>query len=106
MGNHLTNREQSVMALLVQGRSNKEAGQILSISPRTIEVHRARVYEKLGANNLADLALIHYGLNRPVTDPSVRQLLVDLLSSIGRLQEMAAKVESQVRAAILDVQQL
>ena len=39
------------------GPSNKEAGAI-GISPRTIEVHRARIMEKLGAKNAADLVRI------------------------------------------------
>jgi len=40
------------------GASNKEAGRALGISPRTIEVHRSSVMEKLGARNDADLARI------------------------------------------------
>jgi len=40
------------------GASNKEAGRILGISPRTVEVHRARIMEKLGARNAADLVRI------------------------------------------------
>ena len=40
---------------LVAGASNKEAGRRLGISPRTIEIHRARVMDKLGAKNVADL---------------------------------------------------
>lgn len=54
----LTPREREVLQLLVNGRSNKEAGRDLGISPRTIEVHRARVMEKLGAGNTADLMRI------------------------------------------------
>ena len=38
--------------------SNKEAGRRLGISPRTIEVHRARIMDKLGARNAADLMRI------------------------------------------------
>jgi len=54
----LTPREQDVLAQLVAGASNKEAGRQLGISPRTIEVHRARIMEKLGAKNTADLIRI------------------------------------------------
>ena len=51
----LTPRERDVLRLISDGQSNKEAGRELGISPRTIEVHRARVMEKLGARNTADL---------------------------------------------------
>jgi two-component system, LuxR family, response regulator FixJ len=54
----LTPREREVLQLITDGQSNKEAGRELGISPRTIEVHRARVMEKLGARNTADLMRI------------------------------------------------
>jgi len=54
----LTPREREVLQLITNGKSNKEAGRQLGISPRTIEVHRARVMEKLGARNTADLLRI------------------------------------------------
>ncbi|NOZ31641.1 MAG: response regulator transcription factor [Alphaproteobacteria bacterium] len=56
--NQLTPREREVLQLITNGQSNKEAGRELGISPRTIEVHRARVMEKLGARNTADLIRI------------------------------------------------
>ncbi len=56
--NQLTPREREVLQLITNGQSNKEAGRDLGISPRTIEVHRARVMEKLGARNTADLMRI------------------------------------------------
>jgi FixJ family two-component response regulator len=54
----LTPREREVLAQIASGASNKEAGRHLGISPRTIEVHRARIMEKLGAKNAADLVRI------------------------------------------------
>lgn len=54
----LTPRECEVLAQFVAGASNKEAGRQLGISPRTIEVHRARIMEKLGARNIADVIRI------------------------------------------------
>ncbi|ODT50371.1 MAG: hypothetical protein BGO80_03840 [Devosia sp. 63-57] len=54
----LTPREREVMQCVVNGRSNKQAGKELGISPRTVEVHRAHVMEKLGARNTADLMRI------------------------------------------------
>lgn len=54
----LTPREMDVLKLIAGGASNKEAGRDLDISPRTVEVHRARIMEKLGAKNAADLVRI------------------------------------------------
>ncbi|MGD9836446.1 MAG: response regulator transcription factor [Afipia sp.] len=54
----LTRRERDVLALVTNGASNKEAGRKLGISPRTVEVHRARIMDKLGARNAADLMRI------------------------------------------------
>ena len=51
----LTPRELEVLHQLVAGASNKEVGRQLGISPRTVEVHRARIMEKVGAKNIADL---------------------------------------------------
>lgn len=54
----LTPREHEVLGLITAGASNKEAGRRLGISPRTVEVHRARIMEKLGARNTVDLVHI------------------------------------------------
>ena len=54
----LTLRERDVLNQIAAGSSNKQAGRELGISPRTIEVHRARIMEKLGAKNAADLVRI------------------------------------------------
>ena len=54
----LTPRECDVLGQIAGGRSNKEAGRELGISPRTIEVHRARIMDKLGAKNATDLVRI------------------------------------------------
>jgi len=54
----LTPREREVLSKIAEGASNKEAGRLLGISPRTIEVHRARIMEKLGAKSAADLVRI------------------------------------------------
>ena len=54
----LTRREWEVALLIAEGASNKEAGRRLGISPRTVELHRAHIMEKLGARNAADLVRI------------------------------------------------
>lgn len=51
----LTPREREVMQLIVAGKSSKIIGQILCVSPRTVDVHRARVMDKMRADSLADL---------------------------------------------------
>jgi FixJ family two-component response regulator len=57
-GELLTRREHEVLSQVAAGASNKEAGRLLGISPRTVEVHRARIMDKLGARNTADLIRI------------------------------------------------
>jgi FixJ family two-component response regulator len=54
----LSRREQDVLTCLASGASNKLAARQLGISPRTVEVHRARIMEKLGARNATDLMRI------------------------------------------------
>ena len=51
----LTLREHEVLTLLVDGKSSKEIAKTLGTSPRTIDVHRARVFQKLQADTLPDL---------------------------------------------------
>jgi FixJ family two-component response regulator len=57
-GESLTQREREVLREIASGASSKEAGRLLHISPRTVEVHRARIMRKLGARNAADLMRI------------------------------------------------
>ncbi|MEL6365750.1 MAG: response regulator [Pseudomonadota bacterium] len=51
----LTPREREIAASLAEGRSNKEVARALDISHRTVEAHRARIFEKLGVRNVAGL---------------------------------------------------
>lgn len=54
----LTPREFQVLEQLTAGRSNKIAAHALSISPRTVEIHRAHIMDKLQARGLSDLVRI------------------------------------------------
>ena len=51
----LSPREREVMDLMVKGLHNRSIAESLGISPRTVEVHKARVMEKLGVKNLVEL---------------------------------------------------
>lgn len=61
----LTPREVDVYKLVVDGAMNKQIAYELDISQRTVEVHRAKVMEKMGARNLADLIKKHIMLHGP-----------------------------------------
>ena len=71
----LTPREREVMALVVQGLPNKAAALELSISVRTVEIHRAHVMEKMKAESLSALVRMALSLEdldraaRPLHDP-------------------------------------
>jgi len=62
----LTPREQEVMAQVVRGLQNKQIAYELDISPRTVELHRARVMEKMRARNLPALTRMALALGIPV----------------------------------------
>lgn len=51
----LTAREREVLAMVVAGRHNREVARDLGISPRTVEVYKARLMDKLGVERLPDL---------------------------------------------------
>ena len=52
----LTEREHEVMQRVVQGMPNKLIADQLGISVRTVEVHRARVFEKMGVKSAVELS--------------------------------------------------
>ncbi|MDK9724512.1 MAG: sigma-70 family RNA polymerase sigma factor [Sterolibacteriaceae bacterium MAG5] len=58
----LTPREREVMDLVVAGRHNREIAQLLGISARTVEVHKARMMTKLQADSVSQLVRISLGL--------------------------------------------
>jgi RNA polymerase sigma factor (sigma-70 family) len=54
----LTAREKEVLNLIIDSHSNKEVAKILDVSHRTIDVHRARIMEKMEAENIAELMMM------------------------------------------------
>lgn len=60
----LTEREREVMDLMVLGKQNKMIAQELGVSPRTIEIHRARVMEKMNVQSIAELVRIMLDLKQ------------------------------------------
>ena len=63
---HLTPREREVLDLVTQGKANKVIAGDLNVSQRTVEIHRARVMEKMGAGSLAHLVRMVIEANREI----------------------------------------
>jgi two-component system response regulator FixJ len=61
----LTPREREVLEQLSHGKSNRETGEALGISPRTVEVHRGRIMGKMKADSMTGLVrdLVQFGLH-------------------------------------------
>ena len=60
----LTAREREILQMTVEGRTSHEIGEKLTISPRTIEVHRSNFMNKLGIHNQAEL--IRFAIKRGI----------------------------------------
>jgi DNA-binding NarL/FixJ family response regulator len=60
----LSEREREVFQLIAEGHSNKDVAALLSVSPATVETHRARIFQKLDVHNTAELVL--YAVRRGV----------------------------------------
>lgn len=64
---HLSAREQEIVRLLAEGKSNKEIGAILNISVKTVETHRANIMRKLDIHSISDL--VHYAIRNKLAEP-------------------------------------
>lgn len=53
----LSEREREIFQLVAEGHSNKEIADLLSVSPTTVETHRAHILQKLDVHNTAELVL-------------------------------------------------
>jgi len=60
----LSEREREIFQLVAEGHSNKEVATLLSVSPATVETHRAHILQKLDVHNTAELVL--YAVRRGV----------------------------------------
>lgn len=60
----LSEREREIFQLIAEGHSNKEIADVLSLSPATVETHRAHIFQKLDVHNTAELVL--YAVRRGV----------------------------------------
>jgi two-component system response regulator NreC len=60
----LSEREREIFQLVAEGHSNKEIAEMLSVSPTTVETHRAHILQKLGVHNTAEL--VRYAVRRGV----------------------------------------
>ena len=65
----LSDREQQVFRLMVEGNSTAKIADILCVSPKTVEKHRANVMKKLGVGDL--LAMVKYAIKIGVIDPEL-----------------------------------
>lgn len=84
----LTPREREVLGLIAAGASNKETGRRLGISPRTVEVHRARIMGKIGARNAADLVRIVLDGDRAPRLPARAGLVAQSQRPHARLRQL------------------
>jgi DNA-binding NarL/FixJ family response regulator len=54
----LTDRQREILQLIVEGRGNKEIADVLRVSAKTVEFHRARIMTRLGVRTVAELTKV------------------------------------------------
>lgn len=56
----LTTREEEVLSILLEGKTNKEAAKDLDLSPRTVEIHRKNILAKTGTKSLVEVGNLYH----------------------------------------------
>lgn len=77
----LTTRERSILQLIAEGRTNRGAAEFLSVSPKTVEKHRATLMRKLGLRNAAELTMVAIELGLVERPDSLARLNPDSFSA-------------------------
>ena len=74
MDDELTHRQVEILKLIAQGKASKEIAYELGLSPKTVDVHRARIMERLRLNDIASLTLyaVRKGLDQALITGSQR----------------------------------
>ena len=57
---HLSSREEEVLHVLLDGKTNKEAARVLNLSPRTVEIHRKNIISKTGSKSLIEVGHLYH----------------------------------------------
>jgi two-component system response regulator NreC len=65
----LSEREQQVFRLIVEGNSTKQVAEVLCVSPKTVEKHRANVMDKLDIHDL--VGLVKFAIKTGIIDPDL-----------------------------------
>ena len=64
----LTNRQREILQMVAEGRTAREIGEVLALSHKTVEFHKASIMRVLGLRSTADLT--RYALAQGIIDPS------------------------------------
>ena len=65
----MSQREREVLQLLAEGKTTKQIGQTLHISPKTVDAHRLRIMDKLQIDNIAQLT--RFAIQEGLTEPEL-----------------------------------
>lgn len=89
----LTNRELGILQLIAEGRTNRGAAEFLSLSPKTVEKHRASLMNKLRLRNATELTMVAIDMGLVTRPMSIDCLLCDAETS--KLRSLRVGVRSQ-----------